>query len=422
MKTFPVVSMFLALAVIVYADTNSASLPAPTGPYGVGRISYHFVDATRPEPLAGTPDARREVVVYVWYPTRPGLAKQVRTAEYLPGFDAVKSKLSEADINDLFRPAKYEGALPSTHTVENSPIVPGKSKFPLLLFSHGWGNPSFLYTAELEDIVSHGYIVAAVDHPYDTAFTQFPDGRVAFFAQKEFDSAIRKPKGYIDYARARVTVMAEDNRFVLDQLLKYGRSRSLKAPFFNRVDESRIAAFGHSIGGMVAARTCQIDPRVKACIDQDSDDDRGSPFIVTDIDQTEKQPFLLFVVASADETSPRRTHPDDGALAEMKLTRAEYDAKIQKHQATQLAQLSGIAGGAYRVTLYDLAGFSHRSFTDQTLVPPLVNPEESLHNFRVAESFTLAFLDKYLKSDGKTILDTGESVDLRAKLEKFPPH
>ena len=264
--------------------------------------------------------------------------------------------------------------------------------------------------------------MAAIDHPYDTAFTQFPDGRVVFFAQKEFDAAFKKPHGFIEYARKRVTVMAEDNCFVLDQLMKDAKTKSLKAPFWGRIDERHIGAFGHSIGGLAAARTCQIDSRLKACIGQDSDDDRGSPFIVTDIDETETQPFLLFVVNSADETSPQRTHPDDASLTKMKETRAEYDAALQKTQENQLAQLSSIRGDSYRISLYGLPEFTHRSFTDQTLLPPQANPSQSLHNFQVAESFTLAFFDKYLKGDRHTILDTGAVLDPREHVEKFPAH
>lgn len=402
------------------ANSSAPQLPTPTGRYGVSRTSYALTDLSRPEPMAERPGTHREVMVEVWYPTEPNPGAHLKRAPYLPGFDAARAKLSQGDIDDLFRPATYNERLPETHTVENAPIARGRSKFPLLVFSHGWGNPSFLYTAELEDIVSHGYIIAAVDHPYDTTFTQFLDGHIIFFAQKEFDAASKQPGGYIAYARQRVEVMAEDNRFVLTELLRYATIEKLRAPFIHRIDKAQIGAFGHSIGGLTSARTCQIDTRVKACIDQDSDDDRGSPFIVTDITETERQPFLLFVVASADETSPHTIHPDDAALARMKLTRAEYDAIIQKHQANQVAQLAAIPGGSYRVTLYDLPGFIHRSFTDQTLLGASTDPEQSLHNFRVAETFTLAFFDKYLKGDQHTVLDTRQVVDSRAKVERFP--
>lgn len=94
---------------------------------------------------------------------------------------------------------------------------------------------------------------------------------------------------------------------------------------------------------------------------------------------------------------------------------------LQKQRENQLKQLSSIQGGAYRVTLYDLPGFVHRSFSDLTLLGASPDPEQSLNNFRVAETFILAFFDKYLKGDPHTVLDSGQVVDPRAKVEKFSP-
>jgi hypothetical protein len=55
--------------------------------------------------------------------------------------------------------------------------------------------------------------------------------------------------------------------------------------------------------------------------------------------------------------------------------------------------MAGITGGGYRLMLFDLPGFIHRSFTDQTLLPSKLDHAQSLHNFRVAERYTLAFFD-----------------------------
>jgi hypothetical protein len=63
-----------------------------------------------------------------------------------------------------------------------------------------------------------------------------------------------------------------------------------------RIDVKNPGAFGHSVVGLTAARTCQIDQRVKACMDQDSTDYRGSPFVVSGLEETERQSFFLFVV------------------------------------------------------------------------------------------------------------------------------
>jgi predicted dienelactone hydrolase len=405
--------------------TGRMSLPAPTGTYGVGRVSYALTDESRPEPLSTTPDARRKIMVFVWYPTESKATPRMKAAPYLPDFEKVLPKLSPDDVKGMFRPSTFRGIdlLPQTNVVENAPIVPGKQQFPLLLFSHGWGNPTFLYTAEVEDIVSHGYIVVAVDHPYDTAYTRFPDGNVILFAQDRFDKETKKPNGVTNYAKERVEVMGDDNKFALNEILKYANTSSLHAPFYKRVNEHEVGAFGHSIGGLAAARTCQIDTRVSACMDQDSNDDRGSPFIVTPLDQTEKQPFLLFVVSSADLWSSATVNPSDADLAAQKMTRPDYTALIKNHQTNETDQLAGIPGGSYRVMLFGLPGFIHRTFTDQTLLDFAGDKEgNNFHNFQVAQAYILAFFDKYLKGDRKTVLDSHTPVDPRAKVERFPPH
>ena len=404
--------------------TGRMSLPTPTGAYGVGRKSYALTDETRPEALSAIPGARRRIMVSVWYPTDRQTTLR-RTAPYLPDFDKVLPKLSSGDIRGMFRPSTFKGIhlLPETGVVDNALIAPNKEKFPLLVFSHGWGNPTFLYTAELEDIVSHGYIVVAVEHPYDSAFTRFPDGTVILFDQDRFDKQTKKPNGLSNYAKERVEVMGDDNKFALTEVLKYASERSLHSPFYKRVNEHEVGAFGHSIGGLAAARTCQIDARVKACMDQDSDDSRGSPFIVTPLDETEKQPFLLFVVSSADLWSPAMVNPSDADLAAQKMSRSEYMTVIKEHQTNETTQLAGIPGGSYRVMLFSLPGFIHRSFTDQTLLDFSGDQQgDNLHNFQVEQAYVLAFFDKYLKGQHKTVLDSQTPVDPRVKVDRFSAH
>ncbi len=364
-------------------------------------------------------------MVYVWYPIKRGAMAARNPAPYLPDFNKVLPKLSADDIRDMFRPSVFRGidSLPQTDVIENAPIAPGRNSFPLLLFSHGWGNPTFLYTAELEDIVSHGYVVAAVDHPYDTTYTLFPDGDVTLFAQNRFDTETKKPHGFVNYAIERVRVMGDDNKFALTEILRYANTPSLHAPFYRRINEHKIGAFGHSIGGLAAARTCQIDVRVDACMDQDSDDDRGSPFVVTPLEETEKQPFLLFVVASADQWSRTTVNPSDASLAAQKLTREAYMALLKRNQETETSQLAGIPGGSYRVMLFGLPGFIHRSFTDQTLLDFSTDKQgNNLHNFKVAQGYVLAFFDKYLRQNQHTILASQTPIDPRAKVEHFPKH
>jgi hypothetical protein len=157
-------------------------------------------------------------------------------------------------------------------------------------------------------------------------------------------------------------------------------------------------------------------------MDQDSTDYRGSPFVNSDVQTTETQPFFLYVVSSADVWSAKALHPSDAELAQQKLTRPEFDRIMHQQQVTQTQQLSSISGGSYRLRLFDLTGFVHRSFTDQPLLASAVDQAESLHNFQIAEAYTLAFFGKYLKAEAQPILDNGQVADRRAKLEVFPPH
>jgi hypothetical protein len=45
--------------------------PHPTGRHGIGTLTYHWVDADRPEAFTADPDDRRELMVQLWYPATP---------------------------------------------------------------------------------------------------------------------------------------------------------------------------------------------------------------------------------------------------------------------------------------------------------------------------------------------------------------
>jgi predicted dienelactone hydrolase len=49
---------------------------------------------------------------------------------------------------------------------------------PLVVLSPGFTNSRSALTALAEDIASYGYVVAGIDHTYESYGTAFPDGRV----------------------------------------------------------------------------------------------------------------------------------------------------------------------------------------------------------------------------------------------------
>ena len=41
-------------------------LPAPSGPFGIGRIGYEWIDTSRPEVHSADPQAHRDLMVFLW--------------------------------------------------------------------------------------------------------------------------------------------------------------------------------------------------------------------------------------------------------------------------------------------------------------------------------------------------------------------
>ena len=60
---------FLSAAVTWSQPASVPHLPEPAGPFGIGRVSFDWTDGKRSDPFSADLRARRELMVYVWYPT-----------------------------------------------------------------------------------------------------------------------------------------------------------------------------------------------------------------------------------------------------------------------------------------------------------------------------------------------------------------
>jgi dienelactone hydrolase len=205
----------------------------------------------------------------------------------------------------------------------------------------------------MEDLASHGYAVIGVEHTYETPGVVFPDGRVVT-AASDFMDRLRRESGNADSFEKRLTdLRAADLRFVIDQLQDL--EKVPKWIFRSRLDLTQIGAFGHSRGGRSAVRACQLDPRIKACLNQD-----GSlswqPFWPDESGRSLRQPFLML-----DHFDP---DPPLDVFIKMGTTREQYVGRRSARQAEAREKLYGtIAGGAYQVTI-KTPGVSHNSFAD----------------------------------------------------------
>jgi len=139
-------------------------LPSPSGHFGIGRLSYDWTDPARAATGSSDSKAHRELMVYLWYPTP---RSRQNAGAYLPGAKQINAtpegrQRMEGEFESNW-PLVVSGAIAS-HAVENAPIAKSPVKFPVVLFSHGLNSTSFEYTALLEELVSHGYVVIATEH------------------------------------------------------------------------------------------------------------------------------------------------------------------------------------------------------------------------------------------------------------------
>jgi hypothetical protein len=77
-----ILSIPLAIALLAWRQPNHLTLPSPTGPYAVGRVTADWRDHDRIHPFAPTSGTHRELPVWIWYP-----AEKTPTAprvEYMP--------------------------------------------------------------------------------------------------------------------------------------------------------------------------------------------------------------------------------------------------------------------------------------------------------------------------------------------------
>jgi len=139
-------------------STQTIAFPEITGPHTVGTTSYHWIDNNRLEKHAANKTAKRELMVQFWYPstlqlrrTSPAIrVPQARFEKYQSDFlkkDLVDDGNSLDDFKGLDK--IY------SHAILQAPISPAQEKYPIVIFSHGFGMTRFAYSAHCEELASN---------------------------------------------------------------------------------------------------------------------------------------------------------------------------------------------------------------------------------------------------------------------------
>ncbi|MEU6057709.1 alpha/beta hydrolase [Streptomyces sp. NPDC047097] len=326
-------------------------LPAPTGRYAVGRDTLHLVDRSRADPWVPQAGAR-ELMVSMYYPARPGGG---RTAPYMTRGEA-GAFLESRGLAD----AVSATTLSRTRTNARPGASPVRGSHPLVVLSPGFSVQRSTLTLLAEELAGQGYVVASVDHAYESVGTAFPGGRLLDCAACEQT----KPGGYgvVPPSRAR------DVSFLLDRLLA---DRHPAWRHARMIDRDRIGMAGHSIGGASAMSTMVRDQRVRAGANLD-----GSFMEPVSAEGLGGRPFLLFGTGEDDSTWARDWPLLDGWKRWISVT-----------------------------------GSGHFTFTDIPVLGDqlgLLTPDEPLSGTRsqeITRAYVTAFFDQHLKGLDRKLLD-----------------
>jgi hypothetical protein len=139
-------------------DTTVA-LPTPTGPYPVGTVTL-TVRLDAPEPLTPDTTDRRELVVQLFYPARH--TEDAELAPYMPRLEEMRRGLREHGFPPFEELADRLGIYGRVRTAARLEAVAlaGEGPFPVLLFSPGGNVSRHWYTGLVQELASHGYVVA----------------------------------------------------------------------------------------------------------------------------------------------------------------------------------------------------------------------------------------------------------------------
>ncbi|MGW2227056.1 alpha/beta hydrolase family protein [Streptomyces formicae] len=229
--------------------TAPLQLPRPTGPFAVGRDTLHLVDTSRPDPWVPSAGAR-ELMTSVYYPARHGGG---RPTAYTSEAEA-RLLLEAGGLDKQISATAYS----ATRTFARAGARPASGRFPLVVLSPGFTAPRATLTHLAEDLASRGFVVATVDHAYESVGTAFPGGRI-------LTCAACGPAEEPGMGKVVTEGRAKDLSYVIDRLT--GREAAWRHS--GMIDTGRIGAGGHSIGGAAALAVMSTDPRVRAGMNMD---------------------------------------------------------------------------------------------------------------------------------------------------------
>ncbi len=307
-----------------------------------------------------------------------GLLKKLTVAIWYPTSDS---------------PKQYQYGGPTWGNIAlNAEPLTDAGKFPLLVFSHGFGGTGLGSQFFNEALAAQGWIVACPDHNDSHSLGRINEGRVSNPDVKGTIDSAREIVSTVPEERDRYLYRPKELKTVLDIMI----STDL---FGNIIDTNRIAAGGHSFGGFTSLALCgtipeYYDSRIKAVLLFSTG---AAAYLFTEKELAEvKIPSMLFM-------GSRERNKKRGEVTMNELSQTIYrNMPAPKY----FLEVRGANHFSFNVRLSD--GVGSRAFSG--------NQKE----FEVITRYSIAFLEKYVagKSGQDEILNKKERMLTRFMLSQ----
>ena len=248
---------------VVKKTANIQNINLVTGQHLIGTKRMVWIDSTRTNWFLDGYGPYRQLMAQIWYPAdASALLSSVKKSKYIDNKKALTYtielqgyKIPEILTNQI-------GSIKCNSWEDASPV--SNKKFPILIFSHGHGGLRTQNTNQVEELVSHGYIVIAVDHTYDAGFVEFPDGNIAYSltSKPEGERLNETPETF--YTRFGYRV--DDIDFVINKIDSFD---DYDLNISAIMDKHNIGIFGHSFGCLTSVYATYFNDRIKSCFGLD---------------------------------------------------------------------------------------------------------------------------------------------------------
>ncbi len=381
--------LFFINAVLCFGQVSLERLALKNGEFDVGFRHYVAADSTRTYQRIydwNNQDVFRPIPVSIWYPSQsaPTKAEQLKVLDYL---EILKEEeewehLPNEQILNWFyypnTPANQKHLSEKTKAFPNAKAL--DQKFPVVIYAPSYQASSIENFALCAFLASHGYVVIA--SPSRGTENRFLEGGT----EKDMET------------------QARDIEFLIKEIAKYSNA-----------DPGKIATMGFSFGGLSNVLAQMRNASIKAIVSLDGSVKyqyptlRKSPFYnIAKVDV----PFIHF----AQKDIPKKVLIEDKIDSTLDYKFDFYDGLTNSR--------------AYRFKFNRL---THSYFSTLGVLFQARDPRqdksdsEIMKSYALMSEYTLHFLNGFLKSDKKALLnleksnaDDGQSAAVISKKSKLP--